>query len=104
MTERHTPAALAALLLVGCAAPSEAELSAGNPTSGERVYLSEDCADCHSEDGSGGSGGSLASVHAMSNQEVWGIIYYGVPEMPAYPHLSTQEIADMIAWMRETVD
>ena len=94
-----------ALLVLGCgsAAPSDAMLSSGNPASGERVYVQEACADCHGEFGEGGSGGPLGSVHGMSNVDLWDVIYHGTEGMPDYPHLSDQEIADMIAWMRDTV-
>lgn len=91
-------------LLAGCAAgPDMSALSSGDAASGERIYKQEDCASCHGETGDGGSGGSLGSIHGMEDLELWEFIYYGTDGMPDYPHLSEQEIADMIAWMREAV-
>lgn len=94
---------LLAALAAGCAAPDAATLSAGDPDAGARRFQEEGCADCHGATGEGGSGGALGSIHGMNDAEIWSFIYYGTDGMPDYPHLSDQQIADLIAWMREAV-
>lgn len=75
----------------------------GDPDAGAEVFSST-CAVCHGADGSGieGSGSDLnEEVPEFSDAELENIIQNGYEEMPPQG-LTDQELADVIAYLRET--
>ncbi len=102
------------VILVGCEAEPEPEpppptdpalLLTGDPAAGEPLYAS-DCALCHSLDGSGTSRGpSLIDLFdRRSDMEVVLVIRDGVGTMPGFDGFyDDQELADLLAWMQESL-
>ena len=92
-------------LMIGCGSsstPVSSELSAGNANTGKEIY-EKACVSCHGTDGMGDE--PLYMVPDLADEEMWDVIYYGIDDpqnyMPAYDYYTTQEIADVIAWMRQ---
>lgn len=75
----------------------------GDATAGGTVY-SNNCAGCHSADGSGGSGPSLiAEVPELSDDEITTAVLEGKGGMPSFD-LDDQEMADLLAYLRDSFD
>lgn len=72
----------------------------GDATAGEAVYVAE-CASCHGEDGGGGSGPAVNTESEAS--EIVEVVLEGEEEMPAFPDLSDQAIADLTAYVIEVL-
>jgi len=103
-------ASFATLNLAGCAGEEEGDdvdailALNGVAASGATVYGAQ-CQACHGADGAGG--GSFPSLVAMvpgaSDAEIVSIVLEGEGTMPAFrSKLSDQEVADLLAHMRET--
>ena len=85
------------LLLAGC-------VSAGR---GEKIYTREKCGNCHRFRGEGHSLAPDLTAVTGSRSEEWIRRQVVAPEknnprhrMPAYPHLSGQEIRSLIAYLK----
>lgn len=73
----------------------------GDSERGADVF-SGTCSGCHGYDGSGGSApGLMYAISGNSDEELEAIILEGSGGMPAQ-NLSAQEVADVIAYLRET--
>lgn len=74
----------------------------GDAANGATIYAST-CASCHGVDGSGGAAGpSLVSyVPGASDADLTDIVDNGKGSMPDMG-LSAQEVADVVAYLRET--
>lgn len=73
----------------------------GDATAGAAVYASS-CAGCHGDNGNDGSAADLtAEVPEKSDAELEDIVLNGYDDMPAQD-LSAQEMADLLAYLRET--
>ena len=99
-------AASVALFALGCDSmpgkPDEAERYVQPDKITDFDYLyQKTCSGCHGYDGSGGSGPSLMyAISGNSDAELETIILEGSGGMPAQD-LSAQEVADVIAHLRE---
>jgi len=104
MTPRALPL-LAALSATACGDPVSDVLALhGEPGAGAAVY-SDNCISCHAVDGSGGSGPSLIDgIPRHSDEQIVGLVLDGVgDEMPSFAgSLEDQDIADLLAWLRDT--
>jgi mono/diheme cytochrome c family protein len=74
----------------------------GDAANGATIYAST-CASCHGVDGVGGASGPslVAYVPAASDADLTGIVDNGKGSMPDMG-LSAQEVADVVAYLRET--
>jgi len=73
----------------------------GDVEAGATVY-SDNCASCHAADGSGGTGPSLIEeVPETSDEEIVDIVLFGREAMPDLG-LENQEVADVLAYLRDT--
>lgn len=74
----------------------------GDAERGATIYAAS-CAACHGASGLGGAGGpSLAKeVAGESDEELVETIREGEDDMPPFPNLSEQDLADLIAWLRQ---
>lgn len=92
------------LLLVACTGSADKGDTAGgivgDATAGADVYASN-CAGCHGASGEGGSGPAMTDeVPEKSDEELEGIITNGVGSMPGFD-LAEQDMADLVAYLRE---
>lgn len=85
------------------AAPSSDAGTAAEIAQGETLYF-DNCAGCHSEDGTGGVGPNLVASDYVANDEaVIGQILYGGGFMPPYMDTFTdEEIAAIVNYIRHT--
>lgn len=95
---------LALPLLVACSGAADKDTGGtdidGDAAAGADVYASN-CAGCHGANGEGGSGPALADeVPEKSDADLEGIITNGTGSMPGF-ELEDQEMADLIAYLRE---
>ncbi len=102
------------ILLIGCDESKSSDRAddilslTGDPAAGELVYAAN-CEQCHGVNGLGENdpdfpmlGEDLREVLDEEDEEVVEVILYGEEEMPAFEGvLSDQEIADVIAFIRE---
>lgn len=97
-------AALVALTACGDdSALSSIEALDGDAAAGQALYEAN-CASCHGTDGTGGSGPDLVE-EAPPKSEVIELVYYGEDAMPAFADsLEDQEIADITAYVVETLE
>jgi mono/diheme cytochrome c family protein len=73
----------------------------GDATNGATVYA-DNCAACHAADGSGGIGPSLqGEASEEGGEEVVEVVLYGEDSMPAFPELTDQEVADLLAFLQQ---
>lgn len=74
----------------------------GDATAGADVYAGN-CAACHGSDGTNGASGPDLSglVPGMSDSALESVIKNGVGSMPAISTLDDQEVADVVAWLRQ---
>ena len=91
------------LLLTACSGGADdtaAEL-VGDATAGATVY-SANCTGCHGADGLGDTAPALADIAAeFDDAQLAEIVVNGTDEgMPAFPQLSEQEVADVVAYLR----
>lgn len=87
-------------LLFACASDPALTLE-GDATAGATVFA-DTCAVCHGESGEGGTGPALTDeVPEKSDEELVDIIRNGYEEM-APVDLEDQEIADVLAYLRDT--
>ncbi len=71
----------------------------GDPEAGEQVFL-DNCAICHSDDGSGGTGNDIRGED--DEAEIAATVESGVGSMPAFADtLTEQEIADVAAYVAQ---
>ncbi len=71
----------------------------GNIESGRDVFLTY-CADCHGDDGQSGDAPRLSGeVPDKDDETLWKIIVEGEDDMPSVD-LDSQQVADVIAWLR----
>ena len=107
MGRAWTAVAAAGVLALACGGPEDVsglgalELD-GDATRGEALFAFH-CASCHGADGSGGSQGVdlREEVPHHSDRELVRIMANGTGIMSA-PGLTDQEIADVLAYLRET--
>jgi mono/diheme cytochrome c family protein len=94
----------------------QGSLSDGNRVQGKELYLKH-CSGCHGEQGKG-DGPGAANINpkpidhtdkqymsSLTDEHLFRVIRHGGAEfgrqaMPPFPHLSDQEIKDLIAYMR----
>jgi mono/diheme cytochrome c family protein len=75
----------------------------GDATNGATVYA-DNCAECHAADGSGGIGPSLqGEASEEGGGEVVEVVLYGEDSMPAFPDLTDQEVADLLAFLQDEI-
>ena len=72
----------------------------GDAAAGETLYGS-DCAVCHATDGSGGTGPSLQG--GPSDQIVVDQVINGGGSMPAFDDYADQDIADVLAYLKDSI-
>ncbi len=92
-------AALALLLLSGCATP--------NDLLGEDLYV-RSCAACHALDGNGGLGleigpGSNTDLN-LTDEQIANVIRVGPGNMPGFPRLTDEQIASLVAYVRSLAE
>jgi cytochrome c551 len=74
----------------------------GDVAAGETVYGGS-CAACHGGDGSGGTGPDLVESFAnLGDEEIVSVIIDGKGSMPAQSSLEDQDVADVLAYGRDT--
>jgi mono/diheme cytochrome c family protein len=96
-------------LLIGCAAPvDDAQVDAvlaltGDATVGEQVYT-DNCVDCHEEDGEGMKAASLPEeIPGNPDEDIVRNILAGPWIMPNFvKKLDDQQVADVLAYLRAT--
>ncbi len=91
------------LLLVACAGTDkETGGLVGDPEAGADVYATN-CASCHGANGEGGTGSAMTeAVPESTDAQIEDEIVNGNDEgMPAFT-LEDQEMADLLAYLRET--
>jgi len=99
---------LALVLLAGCSFNERVdgilELT-GVPADGEVVWAAE-CARCHADDGTGNDlgPGILAELHHGDAQILTWILDGKGAEMPAFPELTDQDAADVLAHLHALAD
>jgi cytochrome c551 len=77
----------------------------GDSTNGETVFATCATAGCHGAGGTGGPGPSLAEgVGEHSDGELVNVIILGEGSMPAQSQLSDQQVADVLAYLRDTFE
>ena len=74
----------------------ETNLPDGNELAGETLYDGK-CAACH---GSSAEGASAPSILEQPDAHFVSAVQNGIGNMPAFPELSEQDIADIIAFVR----
>lgn len=94
--------------IIGCSSSSESDSSADRVTSiaaldadvtaGATVYAAN-CTSCHGEDGKSGSVAKNAAADASNESEAIEQVLGGGDGMPAFPELSDQDIADVVAYL-----
>lgn len=94
-----------AMALVGCKDKGGDDSGGGDltgdATAGAAVYASS-CAGCHGDNGNDGSAADLtAEVPEKSDADLEDIIQNGTGNMPAQG-LEAQDLADLLAYLRET--
>ncbi len=78
----------------------------GDPWTGLVVY-EQTCAltSCHGPQGDDGSAPDLGDLTvAHTDEQLAGVVKFGAHDMPAQDHLSDQDIADVIAFLRIKFD
>jgi len=92
------------LLCVGCADRVERVLAKdGDPSAGAAVW-DEHCVECHASDGTGTDDGPDLTDEPESSAKLADKILYGWGEMEGFSEaLSNQEVADLIAYLEDTV-
>ena len=95
------------LTLFGCAEHNhehdhdhDISLPDGDEENGESLYASR-CSGCH---GSFADGASAPSILYMEDVHFVEAIQEGIGNMPAFPDLSSEDIADIIAFVRTLED
>ena len=78
----------------------EFSLPAGDEINGEELYATR-CSGCH---GSSADGASAPSILYMEDVHFIEAIQDGIGNMPAFPDLSTEDIADIVAFVRTLQD
>ena len=74
----------------------------GDETAGASVFSST-CSACHGADGDSGYAADLTSVvPARSDERIIEAVIYGDGSMPAQSALTDQEVADVLAYCRDT--
>ena len=77
---------------------SQIDLPDGDPAKGEDMFT-QSCSGCHGADGTGGYGGPY--MLGMPDDHIADYIWNGKGNMPAFPDYSDQDVADIIAHIRE---
>ncbi|HLA59846.1 MAG TPA: PQQ-binding-like beta-propeller repeat protein [Puia sp.] len=78
------------------------KIRANNELDGKTLYMTH-CKSCHGADMRGGVGPNISiRVKKYSNDRVANIIRKGAPPMPAFSYLSAQQIASIVAHVRDT--
>lgn len=101
---------LGALLLVGCGSGGEVDLTAGDAAAGQQAFGAH-CVACHGAEGEGTpSGPSLAGPGArqLTAEQIVTAVREGAstddwagPPMPALPAASDEDLADIVAYLRQ---
>ncbi len=91
------------LLLAACSGASDDTASAlvGDATAGAALYTTN-CSSCHGADGEGVSGPAMAEIASeFDDAGVEDAIVNGTDGgMPAFPSLTAQDVADLVAYVR----
>lgn len=74
------------------------ELPEGDATIGEELFV-ESCSGCHNADGQGGYGGPNLLGHP--DDHIVDYVQNGQGNMPSFPDYTDQDLADIIAHIRE---
>lgn len=78
------------------------KIRANNELDGKTLYMTH-CKSCHGADMKGGVGPNISfRVKKYRNDQVANIIRKGAPPMPAFSYLSAQQIASIVAYVRDT--
>lgn len=78
------------------------KIRANNQVDGQTLYMTY-CKGCHGADMRGGSGPDLSlRVKKYRNDQVSSIIRKGAPPMPSFSFLSEQQIASLVAYVKDT--
>lgn len=79
-----------------------AKIRAQNQLDGQTLYMTH-CKGCHGADMKGGVGPDISfRVKRYRNDQVANIIRKGAPPMPAFSFLSEQQIASLVAYVKDT--
>lgn len=81
-------------------------LLTGDPTAGSGLY-SMQCIACHGYDGyaiASGAADLAVRLPEITDEEVATALMYGVGNMDAYDFLANQDIADVMAYVRQAFD
>ncbi|MEL6342773.1 MAG: cytochrome c [Myxococcota bacterium] len=98
----------AGALLIGCGDDADGEnrvpdilALTGDVTSGAALYITN-CANCHGRNGEGGIGPEMtAAVQPLDDETLVDSVLYGIGTMPDHEYLSDQEMADILAYVRD---
>lgn len=92
---------------VACSSTSESESNPydGDPDAvdaGGVLFVDQGCADCHGADGAGTAYGPdiRGIAESGSDSEIFGIIQNGQNDMPDFSNLSSDEIWQLVTYMR----
>jgi len=94
-------------VIAACGGPPDARVDGvlaltGDATSGEALFTSQKCTDCHGKAGRGGFGVDLGSddVHTTPKDELANTVLVGRWFMPSFKaKLSDQQVADLLAFI-----
>ncbi len=73
----------------------------GDAAAGDAVYAAE-CSACHGAAGEGGSGPAMSEVAGEGAAEIVEVVLNGDGDMPAFPEIPDQDIADLVAYILDT--
>jgi mono/diheme cytochrome c family protein len=104
---RRSVVLLAFTMLSACGGPPDPRVETtlaltGDATSGEALFTSQKCTDCHGKAGRGGFGVDLGSddVHTTPKDELANTVLVGRLFMPAFKaKVTDQELADLLAFI-----
>lgn len=86
------------VLALACGNQDDNTLPQGDPVKGEELFT-QSCSGCHGADGTGGYGGPY--MLGLTEDSIADYIWNGNGNMPAFPDYSEQDVADIIAHIRE---
>ena len=86
------------VLTFACGNQDDTTLPKGDPVTGEELFT-QSCSGCHGIDGTGGRAGPY--MLGLPADQIADYIWNGKGNMPAFPDYSDQDVANIIAHIRE---